>query len=190
LDQFEKNISDEALINLLQEGKSRYFNILATRYEQQIFNKCLGYVKNKGTAADLSQDILIKIFLQLPGFRNESRFSTWLYTIIYHTCIDYLRKNKKNAHEVITEKLADEVIEIVDYDEGLPEEVTIDILNELLESITPEEKMLMLLKYKEKHHIKDIARTLETNESTIKMRLKRTRDKLNKLYAQRLGLKG
>ncbi|MCB0494547.1 MAG: RNA polymerase sigma factor [Cyclobacteriaceae bacterium] len=182
----ESTLSNEELISLLQEGNHRYFSEFTNRFEKYIFEKCRSYVKSKDIAEDLCQEVLIKVFLQLPGFRHEAKFSTWLFIIIHNTCVDYLRKSKKKVHVVLTEKLVDELTNMVDYDEELPEAKSIEILDSLLDELSHEEKLILLLKYKEKHHIKDIQLSLGLSESAVKMRLLRAKEKLNKMYAQRL----
>nr|WP_281349504.1 RNA polymerase sigma factor [Fulvivirga aurantia] len=166
----------------MQEGNMRYFSELAARYESYIIKKCKTYVKETDIAEDLCQEILIKIFLKINNFERKANFSTWLYSIIHNTCIDYLRKSKKNARQVITEQMVEELAEMVEDVDELPEELSEAILDKLLDEISPEEKLLLLLKYKEKHSIKDIQQSLNLSESAIKMRLKRAKEKVNKLY--------
>lgn len=179
------SMSDEDIaLQLKENGDQRYFAVLAKRHEQKILKKCRSYVRQEAASKDLAQEVLIKVFLRIKDFRNEARFSTWLFTIIHSTCVDYLRRNKKNVHSVITEKLADELGEMVDGDEEVGEALSEQILEALLEQISPEEKMILLLKYKEKHSLKDIQQTLNLSESAIKMRLKRAREKVNRLYQQ------
>ncbi|WP_424961800.1 RNA polymerase sigma factor [Ekhidna sp.] len=184
-----EKLSDEELVLRMKSGDHRYFSVFVERYEKYIFSKCHSYVKDKDAAADLTQEVLIKVFTQLAKFREEAKLTTWLYSIIYHICIDYLRSKKKSTHEVISEKLADEVFELVDHDEEIPEEKTIEILENLLEQMTPEGKMILLLKYKEKHSIQDIQRSLGLSESAVKMRLKRAKETINKLYGEQLKMK-
>lgn len=181
---FDENISDEELIITLQaEENLSYFSVLTERHEKSILKKCKTYVKDEDTAEDLCQEILIKVFLKIKYFRREAKFSTWLFAIVHNTCMDYLRKNKKSqVLKVITEKMADEVAEMIEGVDEIPEELSFQILEELLEVISPEEKMLLLLKYKEKHSIKDIQESLGLSESAVKMRLKRARKHVNELY--------
>ncbi|WPP50915.1 RNA polymerase sigma factor [Catalinimonas niigatensis] len=176
-------LDDEGLaLRLKETGDQRYFAELMRRHERKILKKCKSYVKQDEASEDLMQEVMIKLFLRIKDFRSEAKFSTWLFTIIHSTCIDYLRKHKKNVHSIITEKLSDEVAEIVDTEEEVTEAMSEKILEELLNHMTPEEKMLLLLKYKEKHQIKDIQLTLNLSESAVKMRLKRAKEKINKLY--------
>lgn len=177
------NISDEQLVLLLQESSNhRYFSILVQRHEHNILRKCKTYVKDDAQAEDLCQEILIKIFLNIKSFKGEARFSTWLFSIIHNTCIDHLRKHKKNLRQVLTEKMTEEIAEMIDGVDEISEELSSKIMEDLLDAISPEEKMILLLKYKEKHPIKDIQLTLGLSESAVKMRIKRAREKVNKLY--------
>ncbi|UII22854.1 RNA polymerase sigma factor [Fulvivirga ligni] len=178
-----KKLSDEEIILYLQQGAGgQYFTLLVERHENYILKKCKSYVQDDDQAEDLCQEILIKLFLKVHDFKGQAKFSTWLFSIIHNTCIDQLRKNKKSVAQVITEKMADEISDLVDGVDEVPEEISVKILNELLEEISPEEKLLLLMKYKEKHHIKDIQLTLGLSESAVKMRLKRAKEKINKLY--------
>jgi len=182
-----KNISDEELVAFLQlEENQRYFSILMERYDQYILKKCISFIIHKETAKDIAQEIRIKVFLQLNSFRKESKFATWLYSIIYHTCIDYLRKTRKNTHLILTEKLKDELTEEIDEQEIVNKDTLLSILPELMEELHYDEKLLLLLKYKEKNSIKTIKDTLGLSEGTIKMRLQRAKTKLNKLYQSKL----
>jgi RNA polymerase sigma-70 factor (ECF subfamily) len=183
----EKHIADEELIRVLQhDGNLRYFSLLTERHESTILRQCKRYVKDEDTAEDLCQEVLIKLFLKIRDFKGNARFSTWLFAIVHNTCIDYLRKNKKNeAHKAITDQMADELAEMIDGVEELPHALSVQILEELLNALSPEEKMLLLLKYKEKHSIKDIQLSLGLSESAVKMRLKRAKEKVTLLYNKR-----
>lgn len=178
-----KNLTDEQLIFLMQENSElRYFSVLVQRHEQYILRKCKSYIKDDAIAEDLCQEVLIKLFLNIKSFKGAARFSTWLFSIIHNTCIDQLRKNKKEVRQVITAKMLEELPEMIEGVDEVSEVLSTKILEELLDEISPEEKMILLLKYKEKHQIKDISFTLGLSESAVKMRLKRAREKVNKLY--------
>ncbi|WP_420388349.1 RNA polymerase sigma factor [Roseivirga sp.] len=182
----DSQLSDEELVHFLQEGgPQRYFSVLADRYHDYVLKKCKGYVKDADEAADLSQEVFIKVFMQLNTFRSEAKFKTWLYTIVYHTCVDYLRKKKRNTHQVISDKLSSELEEVIEAEE-VDQESLMLALEQLLEQITPEEKLLLLLKYKEKQSLQTIVNTLHISESAAKMRLMRAKEKINRLYEKQL----
>jgi RNA polymerase sigma-70 factor (ECF subfamily) len=179
-----EQLTDEEVIALLKAGgHDRYFAVITIRYENYIIKKCKSYVKDEDVAEDLCQEILIKLFMQLKNFRSEAKFKTWLFSIIHNTCVDYLRKEKNKSHKVISEKLQDEMADLVDEDVVNQESLEIALI-QLLEEITPEEKLILLLKYKEKNSIKEIENAMGISESAVKMRLSRAKEKINKLYAK------
>jgi len=69
-------------------------------------------------------------------------------------------------------------------DDVLDKDAMETALFKLLEEITPEEKLILLLKYKEKHSIIEIGHTMRISESAVKMRLSRAKEKINKLYSK------
>jgi RNA polymerase sigma-70 factor (ECF subfamily) len=177
------DLSDDELVGLIHLGDQSAYNEIVTRYEPYIQTNCLSFVKNREVSKDLTQEILIKIFLELPKFRRDARLKTWIYAITYNTCVDYLRKNKKRIHQTLSEKLADSLPDLLDEEpEDLNTDKTLYLLEELLDEMTSEGRLILLMKYVEKQRIKDIQVALGVSESAIKMRLKRARSVLNKLY--------
>ncbi len=172
------------MVRLCQLGEPSAFGEIALRYEPYIRTNCHSFVKDSEAAKDLAQEVLIKVFLELPKFRLEARLKTWIYAITYHTCIDYLRKNKKRVHASVSKKLADSLPDLLEEDvEDLKEAKSLSLLEQLLEQMTAEGRLILLMKYVEKQSIKDIQLALGVSESAIKMRLKRARALLNELYA-------
>lgn len=180
-----KNLTDEEIIKTLQhEGNNRYFTVLVERYEASILKKCKTYVKDEDTAEDLCQEILLKVFISIKNFKGNAKFSTWLFSIIHNSCIDFLRKEKKNIKQVITNKMVEEVAEIIEGVDEVSIELSEKLMLKILEDLSPDDRLLLLMKYKEKHSIHDIQASLNLSESAVKMRLKRVKDKLNKLYKE------
>jgi len=177
------NLTDEDIIIRLNTGfDPKLFADLIERHRSTIKNKCLGYVKDKDTAEDLCQDVLIKLYLKMNTFKSGSKFTTWLYSIIHNHCMDFLKRNRKEMHEEITSELSDEVSDLLENSGEISVELSEELLNSLLDQITPEGKLILLLKYKERKSIKEIQTALDISESTVKMRLKRAKDKINRLY--------
>lgn len=71
------DVSDEEVVRLYLETQNvAYFNILYDRYSGKIFAKCLSLLKSESEAQDATQDVLMKILLNLSKFGGKSRFST------------------------------------------------------------------------------------------------------------------
>ena len=176
-------ISDETLVHQFKTtGDQKAFSLLVGRHKDAIFRKCKGYVKDEDAAKDLCQEILIKLYLKIQSYQNQARFSTWLFSIIHNTSIDYLRKNKRSPEKVLVEKLKNSLVDLVENEDDVPVTLTIPILEELLGLLSEEDRMLLVMKYREEHQIKDIQQIMGLSESAIKMRLKRARERINQLY--------
>jgi RNA polymerase sigma-70 factor (ECF subfamily) len=79
----------------MKNKKETQFEQLYESHKDRIYRLCLGFVKDEDQAKDLFQEILIKIWKHLDGFRNESEISTWIYRIAYNTAITFVTKAKK-----------------------------------------------------------------------------------------------
>jgi len=181
-------VSDENLaFQFKSTGDSQAFSKLVDRHKDYILKQCKGYVKNEEAAQDLCQEVLIKLYLKMTSFQHQAKFSTWLFSIIHNTSIDYLRKSKRNVENVLIEKLKDKLVDMVEDEDEIPADLSIQILEDLLQQLTPEDRMLLVMKYREEHQIKDIQHTLGLSESAIKMRLKRARERINKLHRKYRG---
>ncbi len=91
-----KEYTDTELIALYLQGQNTtYFTQLYRRYASKVFAKCISMLGDEGLARDATQDIFIKILLNLSKFTEQSSFSTWVYSITYNYCIDLIRKKKK-----------------------------------------------------------------------------------------------
>jgi RNA polymerase sigma factor (sigma-70 family) len=178
--------SDEEIVHLLMDsGNQEVFEILYSRYFKKVKDKCFSFIKDGKLAEEFANDILTKAYEKIPAFKGNSSFSSWLYSITYNYCIDYLRVKKKlhypnwnNSHEIP---------EIIDESETDFEEASYENLLTILELVHPEEKVLLLMKYQDNLPIKHIAKTLRISEDAVKMRLKRARTRVIYLYKQKFN---
>ena len=158
------------------------FEILYDRFSERVYNKCLGFARDSDEAQDLAQDVFLKLFVKLSSFKGNSKFSTWLYAFTYNHCVNYVNRNtakKIEKQSVGTERLEDEVDEIEDVSML---SLKAKKLKNALEEISADEKMIILMKYQDSLSIKEIASSLDIGESAVKMRLKRSKEKLIKVY--------
>lgn len=152
------------------------FALLHDRYAAKIYSKCISLLKDEALAQDATQEIFTKIFMNLSRFNEKSRFSTWVYSITYNYCIDYLRKNKKYRNIFSDEmEKAPEVIDEVPDHSLLAMEVA--QLRTVLDTIPVADKAILLMKYQDEMSIKEIAQLLDKTESAIKMKIKRAKAK-------------
>ncbi|MDD1791893.1 RNA polymerase sigma factor RpoE [Enterovibrio makurazakiensis] len=85
-----EQLTDQALIERVQNGDKQAFNLLVIKYQHKVSNLIARYVNNSGDVPDVAQEAFIKAYRALPGFRGESAFYTWLYRIAVNTAKNYL----------------------------------------------------------------------------------------------------
>jgi RNA polymerase sigma factor (sigma-70 family) len=164
-----------------------YFTILYQRYARKVFGKCYSMLLDEGLARDATQDIFIKILMNLAKFNELSSFSTWVYSITYNFCIDLIRKKKK-VQVIYTE----DVSKIKnDADDDIPNSVILEMrqdrLAKVLDILPPGDKAILLMKYIDDMQIKDIAEVLDKTESAIKMQIMRAKIKAQSLHDEMFG---
>lgn len=87
--------NDAVLIQKSKQGDVHSFELLISKYQVFAYNIAWRMLGNEEDAKDATQETLIKVFKGLDKFKENSEFSTWLYTITVNTCRDQLRKRKK-----------------------------------------------------------------------------------------------
>ncbi|MEX0290363.1 MAG: RNA polymerase sigma factor, partial [Flavobacteriaceae bacterium] len=86
---------DQHYIDRALSGDTRAFEVLIENYKHMVFTLALKMVKNREDAEEVAQDAFIKAYSALSTFKGDSKFSTWLYKIVYYRSLDYLKKNKR-----------------------------------------------------------------------------------------------
>ena len=175
-------LSDESLVmEIIKTKDSILFAELYDRYGSVVYNKCFGFAKSKVEAEDLTHDIFIKLYMKLHTFKGSSKFSTWLYSFTYNFCVNYIQRNSYKTREKVQEVETEEgsIDEVTEYDLF---QIKTNKLKKVLSIIDPQDKMILLLKYQDELSIKELQTVLEISESAVKMRLKRAREKVMKIY--------
>ncbi len=182
----DTKLSDEELVfKIVEKNDTHLFAMLYDRYAKVVYNKCYGFSKNKEEAQDLTHDVFIRLFVKLRMFKGKSKFSTWLYSFTYNFCVNYVQRNKTKKQEkitVVTEVIKDEDANFEEIDDTSLFELKSEKLAKVLEIIEPSDKMILLMKYQDDMLIKEIAEVLELGNSAVKMRLKRAKEKVIKIY--------
>lgn len=176
-------LTDEEVVDAIrQQNDSAMVNVLYSRYADKVYRKCYSFVKDEAAAEDLAHDVFIKVLLNLNSFSGRSKFSSWLYSVTYNFCIDYLRRKQRYHIESIdNDNSAPVNIADIDTVEDL-NHIKSDRLKLLLEKVKTEEKMILLMKYADSMSIKEIQEALNLSESAVKMRIKRAKEKILDLY--------
>ena len=174
------NLTSEEIVDLyISTREEIYFEMIYDCFSGKVFRKCLSILGEHSTAEDATQEIFLKIYTKISSFSGKSKFGTWLYSITYNHCIDYLKYKSKRYTELEESHMDFDTIEEVS-DSGLLE-MKVNTLKDVLNNLKAEERVVLLMKYQDDKSIRDISHELDIGESAVKMRIKRAKQKAHHL---------
>jgi RNA polymerase sigma-70 factor (ECF subfamily) len=181
----EKNV-DQALVERVQKGDSKAFDLLVQKYQGRILKLIARFVRNPADVQDVAQEAFIKAYRALPNFRGESAFYTWLYRIAINTA-----KNHLVAAGRKTPSYAVDVQEVEKYDasewlkeyatperELLADEIQVTV-NNALEGLPPDLREAITLREIEGLSYEDIAQVMDCPIGTVRSRIFRAREAID-----------
>ncbi len=182
------------LIIRAQNGNVSAFEELIYNYDKKVLALAMKYVKNEDDAKDIYQEVFIRVFKGLKKFNFKSEFSTWLYRIVVNVCLTHKTRSSRREFVSIHPESEDENmnrgIEIED-NQSVPDRAVTSMeisehINMALETLSPRQKMIFILKHYEGYKLKEIAEMLRCGEGTIKKYLfeavRKMRTQLADLY--------
>jgi len=178
-----KSLNDSQLIGLIQGGNREAFGELYDRYYKKVYHRCLSFAKDPDEAFDLAQESLMKAFDKLYTFRGDSSFSTWLYTITTRHCLAGWKKEHRKKGVALPGQADQPHFDLPEADGAVDRVEQETIMFQLLQALPEPELQLLMLKYKDGVSIERLQSTFDLSSSAIKMRLKRSKEKLNALYS-------
>lgn len=179
------------LVEKSMDGDLDAFEELVLLFDKKIYNYCLRMTNNRSDAEDLAQEVFLKAYKNLKNFRNDSKFSTWIYRIAYNTCIDNYRKKRLKLlplNKIIDEEQQEISIPSPD---PLPEEQVISnekysLIKECIAQLKPRYKSVIILRDIHNYSYREIAEILDIPIGTVKSDISRARALLRKALKSRL----
>jgi RNA polymerase sigma-70 factor (ECF subfamily) len=191
--QNEENWTDQALVEKVLRGDSHAFKSLINHTEFLVAHIIFKMVTNETDRRDIAQDVYLKVYQNLTGFRFKSKLSTWVAQITYNTCINYLRKKKivfdhydlgEEERFHITRHNAEFVI--YETEQFLFNKELSRILKTEIDNLSPIFRTLITLYHQDELSYAEIAEITALPEGTVKSYLFRARkalkDKLACMY--------
>ncbi|WP_422104579.1 RNA polymerase sigma factor [Winogradskyella sp.] len=169
------------LIQRAKKGDALALNKLIERHKTVAYSIAFKYLKNKEDAEDVTQNAFIIVLNSIKKFRSESKFSTWLYKIVYNECLKAL-KSKNQTVEYIPKFVSLEAQAEMKEDHIRVEE--------LLSYLKPNEFTIISLFYLKEKSIKEISQITSFSRSNIKVILYRARTKLRGMYNKKYNTNG
>ena len=165
---------DLVIIDQLLAGDQSVYSVLVNKYKSYAYTIALKILQNKPEAEEAAQDAFIKAYHHLAGFNRESKFSTWLYRIVFNTAISYRRKSRHQFQSIETT-----LIEYHQEAEGMLEKTDKKkYLNQALLKLSDADRTALTLFYLEEFSLEEIAEITGMQSNTAKVRIHRARQRL------------
>jgi len=181
LQQNEKYAMD-LIIAKVKAGDLSAFNVLIDEYKNMAFTLALKLMKSREDAEEVTQDAFLKAYQKIHQFEGKAKFSTWLYTIVYHTALTRLRKKKL---PIDNSNLGQEE-NLVAYSESdkewrrLQKQERSSHIQQALSQLSSEDQLAITLFYLNENSLQEICEITTWELSNVKVRLHRARKRLLK----------
>ncbi len=182
----DKALEDFKYIDLAVAGDEKAYAQLMERYRKPVYHTLLKMVRNVDDAEDLTIEAFAKAFKNLPKFKKEYTFSTWLFRIATNNCIDFIRKKKLETMSIHSSFVNDngDNIDLDLKDKNLnPQETTIklqkiELVRQFVTLLPNKYQRLVKLRYFDELSYEEIANKIEAPLGTVKAQLHRARELL------------
>jgi RNA polymerase sigma-70 factor (ECF subfamily) len=181
-----RELSDEELVLRCQEDDHAAFTVLVDRYKDRI-HRLVRRMVGGPDDEDLTQEVFIKVYRAIPGFRGGSTFKTWIYKIAHNLCLSELRKKGRRGEHLSIEEEGDEKIHrlLPDTRHGLEDEIEKRDLSQsirkLMERLPPQYRTALTLFYLENAKYEEISEIMGIPLGTVKTHIRRARLRLRDL---------
>lgn len=163
-----------------RQGERAAFSRIVNRYQRPVYNLCYRMLADRTAAEDAAQEVFLRAYAKLDSYDDSRQFSTWLFAIASHYCLDQLKRRRLPTF--VWEELP-ERYHALKTDSGQPEPSLLkaeasDEIQDMLAALPAHYRTVVILKYW--HHLsyEEMAETLKTSVSTIKSQLFRARKQI------------
>ena len=173
----------EQIIEACQKGDREAFRLLYEAYKNRVYSTALYFFGgDEASAADIMQQVFLKLFTKIEQFRSEAEFTTWLYRLAANACIDEQRKRSRFSFFGDASEMRD-VGEKKSQEEQIIRIEMAEAVQQAVAALRPKLRLAILLKYFEDLSYEEMAAVLGCSKGTVASRLNRG----HKILAQRLG---
>lgn len=187
---------DQLLVQRVQQGDKNAFNLLVQKYQQKINSLVLQFVKNQSDAMDITQEVFIKAYRSLANFRGDSEFYTWLYRIAANTAKNFLSSGQRRFDR---DKVDIENAEISTghqfHENATPEsnvyrDELAQLISRTVQKLPDELRVALMLREIEGLSYEAIAGVMDCPVGTVRSRIFRARETIDKLVKPHMQAQG
>jgi RNA polymerase sigma-70 factor (ECF subfamily) len=181
--------TETELIAAVLKGDSASFEPLVQKYSPRVFATARRYARRESEVEDIAQEVWLKAFEKLNGFRGEAPFEHWLMRMTVRTCYDFLRghqRNRESSFSDLTEPENDWLDRFVTAPETAAENVEAArlLIGRVLERLSPPARLVITLLEIEDRSVKEISKLTGWSVPLVKVRAFRARAEMRKILAK------
>lgn len=181
-------LTENQLIQKILRGDTAAFAVLVNQYQSLAFGMAYKITQSREVAEEVAQDAFLKAYRGLAGFKQEAKFSTWLYRIVYTTAVSRLRRHQlptqplEPGEETTAQNISDtqdQVKQLIAADRQV-------YLAAALATLPATDQLLVSLFYEHEHAVGEISQITGLTSANVKVKLLRARQKLYTALCQNL----
>jgi RNA polymerase sigma factor (sigma-70 family) len=173
---------DNFYIDRILGGEVAAYASLVEKHKEMVFSIALKILNNREDAEEVAQDAFVKAYQSLKSFERKSKFSTWMYRIVYNAAVSRTRKKKMEfvaMDDAIIRNYTE--TELTDRVDQLDENDQRMLMEKAIRRLPEEDHLLVTLFYHSDNSIDEISYITGLSASNVKVRLHRIR---KRLYAE------
>lgn len=159
-------------------NKEALFKDIFQANSKKIYHLCYGYTGDADSANDLLQETFLKVWQNLDKFRNQALISTWIYRIAVNTCLSWLRSEKRQSKDEITDTIIENTCE-----EFSEKQEQVASLYKCIAQLQENERIIITMVLDEVPY-PEIAQISGISEGNLRVKIHRIKQKLTELYNQ------
>jgi RNA polymerase sigma-70 factor (ECF subfamily) len=201
-------MDEQNLIIRLKNGDLSALEALMELHQNYVFTVALRMVKKKEPAEEITQDVFIKVYKKINSYKERSKFTTWLFTIVYRTCLNYLDKkqivySESSLESCLNESKVDRSLSSLQQKKGYyPRDEYFgqienisslefdlqEILWKAIDQLSYQQGVIITLYYIQQFTVSEISEIMQTPSNTIKTQLHRGRNNLKEVLLKKYTL--
>jgi RNA polymerase sigma-70 factor, ECF subfamily len=146
--------------------------LLFQQYRSRVYRLAMFISRNSADAAEITQDVFLKVYSGLPQFRGEATFNTWLYRIVSNACRDHARKSRRFLL-LDSAFWFSRVSQVVPPEHGVPPNGAREAVRNAIASLPEKFRIPVVLRYIEDLSYEEISKVLDCPSGTVAARLSR-----------------
>jgi RNA polymerase sigma factor (sigma-70 family) len=171
---------DILLVRRVLQGDRGAFRQLVESHQQYVFTIAFNVLKNREDAEEVAQDVFLKVYKMLGSYRQESKFSSWLYAVAYRSAIDASRRKKLLQQSLEKDGAELPIPDLISKNslENLQDQELSNWVQNAVQTLKPQDATIVSLFYLNEQPVSEIAKITGLSITNVKTKLHRLREQL------------